>query len=72
MTSPSVGAPALKYGYVNTETPSPGEVKGLNNNKKDIIIIIILVLIREDKDKMERWEYLSKQIKNNIYCCYLN
>ena len=29
--SPSAGAPALKYGYVNTETPSPGEVKGLIN-----------------------------------------
>ena len=23
------GAPAFKYGYVNIETPSPGEVKGL-------------------------------------------
>ena len=27
--SPCAGAPALKYGYVNTVTPSPGEVKGL-------------------------------------------
>ena len=27
--SPSAGAPALKYGDVNTETTSPGEVKGL-------------------------------------------
>ena len=26
---PSAGAPALKYGDVNTETTSPGEVKGL-------------------------------------------
>ena len=26
---PSSGAPALKYGDVNTETTSPGEVKGL-------------------------------------------
>ena len=26
---PSAGAPALKYGDVNTVTPSPGEVKGL-------------------------------------------
>ena len=26
---PSSGAPALKYGDVNTVTPSPGEVKGL-------------------------------------------
>ena len=29
LASPSVGAPALKYGYVNIVTPSPGEVKGL-------------------------------------------
>ena len=28
---PGAGAPALKYGYVNTLTPSPGEVKGLRN-----------------------------------------
>ena len=27
--SPYAGAPALKYGDVNTVTPSPGEVKGL-------------------------------------------
>ena len=31
MASPSAGAPALKYGYVNTVTTSPGEVKGLIN-----------------------------------------
>ena len=30
LASPSGGAPALNYGDVNTETPSPGEVKGLN------------------------------------------
>ena len=29
LASPSAGAPALKYGDVNTVTPSPGEVKGL-------------------------------------------
>ena len=29
MASPCAGAPALKYGDVNIETPSPGEVKGL-------------------------------------------
>ena len=31
LTSPSAGAPALKYGDVNTVAPSPGEVKGLIN-----------------------------------------
>ena len=30
LASPCAGAPALKYGDVNTVTPSPGEVKGLN------------------------------------------
>ena len=29
LSSPSAGASALKYGDVNTVTPSPGEVKGL-------------------------------------------
>ena len=29
LTSPSAGAPALKYGDVNTVIPSHGEVKGL-------------------------------------------
>ena len=29
MASPSAGAPALKYGDVNTETTSPGEIRGL-------------------------------------------
>ena len=38
LASPSAGAPALKYGDVNTVTPSPGEVKGL--------IILELILNR--------------------------
>ena len=32
MASPSAGASVLKYGDVNTVTPSPGEVKGLIKN----------------------------------------
>ena len=36
MASSSAGAPALKYGDVNTVTPSPGDVKALI----DIIINI--------------------------------
>ena len=31
LASPSAGAPTLKYGDINTVTPSPGEVKGLIN-----------------------------------------
>ena len=34
LASPCAGAPALKYGDVNTETPSPGEVKGLIEKMK--------------------------------------
>ena len=37
MASPSAGAPALKYGDVNTETSSPGEVKGLNRIRNENI-----------------------------------
>ena len=31
LAAPCAEAPALKYGYVNTVTTSPGEVKGLIN-----------------------------------------
>ena len=34
LASPCAGAPALKYGDVNTETTSPSEAKGLIKNKK--------------------------------------
>ena len=37
LASPSAGTPALKYGDVNTETTSPGEVKGLINTLRSII-----------------------------------
>ena len=37
MASPCAGAPALKYGYVNTVTPSPDEAKGISNYKISII-----------------------------------
>ena len=37
LASPSAGAPALKYGDVNTETTSPGEVKGLMNKFFEIL-----------------------------------
>ena len=33
LASPSEGTPSPNYGDVNTETTSPGEVKGLINNK---------------------------------------
>ena len=38
MASPSAGAPALKYRYVNTQTSSHGEVKGLIDYKKENFI----------------------------------
>ena len=34
LASPGAGALGLKYGYVNTVTPSPNEVKGLRNNSR--------------------------------------
>ena len=42
LASPNAGASPLKYGDVNTETTSPGEVKGLII---DIILIIIILKI---------------------------
>ena len=46
MASPCAGAPALKYGYVNIDTPSPGKVKVLIKNsiffsKKNLFLIYI-------------------------------
>ena len=38
LASPSAGAPKLKYGDVNTLSPSPGEVKGLKMIQKKIFI----------------------------------
>ena len=38
MASPSSGATALKYGDVNTVTPSPGEVKGLKEGAQPSIV----------------------------------
>ena len=55
LASPSAGAPALKYGDVNTVTPSPGEVKGL--------IIIELIEINE----CTRWTNEEQKILNFIY-----
>ena len=45
LASPSVGAPALNYGDVNTETTSPGEVKGLNNLLINCFTIFLYILI---------------------------
>ena len=39
LASPCAGAPALKYGYVNTVTSSPGEVKGLMVHTKQFQIL---------------------------------
>ena len=52
MASPSAGAPAFKYGDVDTETISPGEVIGLNiieiiyNSWKDDKIITKDIIIK--------------------------
>ena len=41
MASPSAGATALKYGDVNTETPSLREVKGLIENEIECLLFSI-------------------------------
>ena len=44
-----VHTPAFKYGYVNTETHSPANVKGLieiNKNKTIHFLIIFLLVLR--------------------------
>ena len=40
LASPSAGAPALNYRYVNTETSSPGEVKGLKFKLNKLILLL--------------------------------
>jgi hypothetical protein len=42
LASAYAGAPALKYGNVNTVTTSPGEVKGLIKNRRNFLIVSIL------------------------------
>ena len=49
MASPSAGAPALKYGDVNTEINSPGEVKGLIDILKVITTFRLLCLNKKAK-----------------------
>ena len=46
LASPSAGALALKYGDVNTETTSPGEVKGLINEENIGRINLLLSCIK--------------------------
>ena len=42
LASPGEGASALKYGGVNTVTPSPGEVKGLINKASASFKLLLL------------------------------
>ena len=42
LASPSAGAPALKYGDINTEATSPGEVKRLISLFTFYFILIIV------------------------------
>ena len=53
MASPSAGAPALKYGDVNTETSSLGEVKGLMNAEQSKNIIYTFTSILKNNFKFE-------------------
>ena len=76
MASPSAGAPALKYGDVNKETTSPGEVKGLISiNYEPLLSInfsftiksyyrfrIFYKIINDDREI----KFIIKEILNNI------
>ena len=55
MTSPSSGAPALKYGYINEETTSPCKAKVLINRNEII----------DTDEKLLLWNNLI--LNNNIY-----
>ena len=52
LASPSEGAPALNYGDVNTETTSPGEVKGLIKIKLLNLLKLLGYLITQMVVKM--------------------
>ena len=60
MASTSAGAPALKYGYVNTLTPSPGEAKGLITFSYQIL------------DYNYHYNIIDKWILYNIYILNIN
>ena len=63
MASPSVGAPALKYGDVNTETTSPGEVKGLIKISLKFLIFKGIAMAEYIKYKYKEIYYKMENIK---------
>ena len=76
MASPSAGAPALKYGDVNTETPSPGKVKELIiiNKIKMYLLSLLMILITSFKSIFSlKNEYISncnynlRRLRNNTF-----
>ena len=55
LASSSAGAPALKYGDVNTETTSPGEVKGLIFIKDPYLFWIGIISSSIDENFSEKY-----------------
>ena len=64
LASPSAGVPALKYRYVNTETSSPGEAKGLIDAGYGVNNI--LLKYTEIKDLLKDNKY-KENILDNIF-----
>ena len=56
MALPSAGAPALKYGDVNTEITSPGEVKELTDKNKEVINKNVKII------KEENYEFILQSV----------
>ena len=59
LASPSAGAPALNYGDVNTETTSPGEVKGL------ILCLIAKRINEESENAVKNDIIIQKYVDKN-------
>ena len=71
LASPCAGAPALKYGYVNTEATSPGEVKGLKDWLEEEILdseamLLAIKGIIDLMEKEEKFEQKLTSIENEI------
>ena len=73
LASPSAGAPALKYGDVNTETTSPGEVKGLisldlsNFNTLQVIDMNRMFANCTKLNSLNIINFNTSQVKNIVY-----
>ena len=61
LASPSVGTPALKYRYVNTETSSPGEAKGLIQLLSHTLLVKIINNAKINANDESNLQKISKK-----------